>query len=53
VTFSGKPSVTIPPGESVWSDPVTLPFVKDPPQLELGRPQASRQPARRRRKAVR
>jgi lysophospholipase L1-like esterase len=35
VIFSGKPSVTIPPGESVWSDPVTLPFVKDPPQLEL------------------
>ncbi|MDB5812532.1 MAG: tesA [Betaproteobacteria bacterium] len=28
VTFGGKPAVTIPPGESVWSDAVALPFVK-------------------------
>jgi lysophospholipase L1-like esterase len=26
--FGGKDSVTVPPGESVWSDPVALPFVK-------------------------
>ncbi|MBI3513011.1 MAG: lysophospholipase [Proteobacteria bacterium] len=25
VAFAGKPSVTVPPGESVWSDAVTLP----------------------------
>lgn len=30
VTFSGKDSITINPGESVWSDAVTLGFVKDP-----------------------
>ncbi len=30
VNFGGKPSVTIPPGELVWSDIVTLPFVNDP-----------------------
>jgi lysophospholipase L1-like esterase len=29
VSFGGKPSVTIPPGESVWSDAVALPFGKD------------------------
>jgi lysophospholipase L1-like esterase len=29
VTFGGKPSVTIEPGKDVWSDAVTLPFVKD------------------------
>ena len=29
VSFSGKPNVTVAPGESVWSDPVTLPFGKD------------------------
>src|SRR5262249_12324354 len=29
VNFAGKPSVTIPPGESVWSDAVALPFVSD------------------------
>ena len=28
VTFGGKPSITIPPGGSAWSDPVALPFVK-------------------------
>src|SRR5689334_17301283 len=26
VRFGGKPTVTIPPGESVWSDPITLNF---------------------------
>ncbi|MDC7785356.1 GDSL-type esterase/lipase family protein [Rhodoplanes sp. TEM] len=30
VTFGRKASVTIPPGESVWSDPVRLAFVKRP-----------------------
>jgi lysophospholipase L1-like esterase len=30
VTFAGKPSVTIAPGADVVSDPVSLPFVKDP-----------------------
>jgi lysophospholipase L1-like esterase len=30
VSFAGKPSVTIAPGASVWSDPVALAFVKDP-----------------------
>ena len=33
VTFSGKPSITIPPGGSAWSDPVALPFVKQPDEL--------------------
>ena len=33
VTFSGKPSITIPPGGSTWSDPVALPFVKQPDEL--------------------
>jgi len=33
VTVGNKPSVTIPPGESVWSDVVTLPFVTDPKTL--------------------
>ena len=28
--FGGKDSVTIPAGESVWSDALALPFVKDP-----------------------
>lgn len=27
VAFSGQPTVTVPPGQSVWSDPVALPFV--------------------------
>ena len=35
VRFGGKPAITIAPGESVWSDPVTLPFVRRPVQLEL------------------
>ncbi|MFD2182232.1 GDSL-type esterase/lipase family protein [Rhodoplanes azumiensis] len=30
VTFGGTASVTIPPGASVWSDPVRLAFVKSP-----------------------
>ena len=30
VAFSGQPSVTVPPGQSVWSDPVALPFVHAP-----------------------
>ena len=30
VAFSGKPEVTIAPGQSVWSDPVALPFVQAP-----------------------
>jgi lysophospholipase L1-like esterase len=30
VSFAGKPSVTVAPGASVWSDPVTLAFVKNP-----------------------
>jgi lysophospholipase L1-like esterase len=30
VTFAGKPSVTVAPGADVVSDPVSLPFVKDP-----------------------
>ena len=33
MTFGGKTSVTIPPGDSVWSDPVTLPFAGQPDQL--------------------
>ena len=30
VSFSGQPGVTIPPGGSAWSDPVTLGFVHEP-----------------------
>jgi lysophospholipase L1-like esterase len=33
VTFAGKDSVTVLPGASVWSDPVTLAFVKNPLDL--------------------
>jgi lysophospholipase L1-like esterase len=33
VTFSGKSSITVAPGGSVWSDPVALPFVKQPDDL--------------------
>lgn len=29
VSFAGKPSVTIAPGESLWSDAVALPFASD------------------------
>jgi lysophospholipase L1-like esterase len=35
VTFADKDSVTVPPGTSVWSDPVHLPFVHDSAALEL------------------
>ncbi len=34
VTFAGKPSVTVPPGEMVWSDAVTL-GLRDPNAPEL------------------
>ncbi|MGH6884304.1 MAG: GDSL-type esterase/lipase family protein, partial [Hypericibacter sp.] len=33
VTFGGKMSVTVQPGDSAWSDPVTLPFAKQPDEL--------------------
>ncbi|MFN0314829.1 MAG: GDSL-type esterase/lipase family protein [Burkholderiales bacterium] len=33
LTFAGKPSITVAPGESVWSDGVTLPFASDNPLL--------------------
>jgi lysophospholipase L1-like esterase len=33
VMFGGKSSVTVPPGSSIWSDPVTLPFAEQPDQL--------------------
>ena len=29
ITFDGKPIVTIPPGEDVWSDAVSLPYYKE------------------------
>jgi lysophospholipase L1-like esterase len=35
VRFGGQASVTVAPGEWVWSDAVGLPFVKQPPQPEL------------------
>ena len=35
VTFGGKESVTVVPGNSVWSDPVQLTFVRDPAAAEL------------------
>jgi lysophospholipase L1-like esterase len=35
VRFSGQSSITIPPGESVWSDAISLPFVRNPVQAEL------------------
>ncbi len=35
VTFGGKPGVTVAPGQSVWSDAVTLPFVRDAAANEL------------------
>ncbi|WP_315833365.1 GDSL-type esterase/lipase family protein [Bradyrhizobium prioriisuperbiae] len=34
VTFAGKASVTVPAGQSTWSDPVTLSFVRDPDAAE-------------------
>ena len=33
VTFAGKASVTVLPGASIWSDPVTVGFVKNPGDL--------------------
>lgn len=33
VTFGGKPSITVAPGGSAWSDPVALPFAKQPDDL--------------------
>ncbi len=36
-TFGGKPSVTIPPGESAWSDPIALNFAGLPPTSLTGR----------------
>ena len=30
VSFGGQASVTVPPGQSAWSDPVALPFVRGP-----------------------
>jgi len=35
VSFGGKPGVTVPPGESVWSDTVRLPYVTNPPPSTL------------------
>lgn len=35
VKFAGKASVTLPPGQSIWSDPVALSFVRDPDSTEL------------------
>jgi hypothetical protein len=35
VKFGGKDSVTVPPGMSVWSDPVLLSFVRDSAVAEL------------------
>ena len=33
VRFAGKEGVTVAPGGSVWSDAVSLPFVKDPAEM--------------------
>jgi lysophospholipase L1-like esterase len=33
VTFGGKSSITVTPGSFAWSDPVALPFVKQPDDL--------------------
>ncbi len=30
VAFGGQAGVTVQPGQSVWSDPVSLPFIHDP-----------------------
>jgi lysophospholipase L1-like esterase len=35
ITFSGRASVTVPAGDSVWSDGVALPFVSDPGRADL------------------
>src|ERR1700676_2256887 len=34
VTFAGKTGVTLPAGQSAWSDPVALSFVRDPDAAE-------------------
>ena len=33
ITFGGKSSVTVAAGNSIWSDPVALPFAKQPDEL--------------------
>jgi lysophospholipase L1-like esterase len=35
LTFRGQGSVTIPPGESTWTDAIALPFVRNPAGSEL------------------
>src|SRR5215213_3965535 len=35
VRFKGQDSVVIPPGQWIWSDPVTLPFVSEPDAASL------------------
>jgi lysophospholipase L1-like esterase len=35
VKFAGKDSITVQAGQSVWSDPVELPFVRDPSEPML------------------
>jgi lysophospholipase L1-like esterase len=35
VNFAGKASVTLPPGESTWSDPIALSFVRNPDSSEM------------------
>ena len=35
VTFDGKAGVSVAPGSSAWSDPVALPFGRDPAAAEL------------------
>ena len=35
VSFAGKSATTVTPGMSVWSNPLTLPFVHDPAAAEL------------------
>lgn len=35
VQFDGKPSVRVAAGQSVWSDALALPFVRDPDSVEL------------------
>ena len=35
ITFSGKNSITVAAGQSVWSDAVALPFVRDASAIEL------------------
>jgi lysophospholipase L1-like esterase len=35
VSFGAKPSITVAPGQSIWSDPVVLPFVRDSAAMDL------------------